>query len=197
MDAGDWIALAAVFVATGAAAVSIHQARSAKESAQTARGQADAAHEANRLTRQQMAQQATKEQRAELEGQAAAFREAEAVHLELGASGGSFHISVQNNGGRPISHVQLMDVRADEPEPGPWRSWTPNPHVGRQLRQVERRIMQPGDSMTTAVWLTDDQGRQLPLPGLVRIEVRFRDADGQWWMTELTEGPRRIDAPAI
>ncbi|MFG3208034.1 hypothetical protein [Streptomyces sp. NPDC048192] len=195
MDAGDWIALAAVVVSVGAAAISMHQAKTAKDSASHAKEQADAAREANELTRQQIARHDAKEQEERIEAQAAALREAEAVHLGVGGNAWSLLIRVQNRSSRPISNVQLMDVRADEP--GPWRSWTVNPNVTRAMQRTQQKQLDPNAVMTTAVWLLDEHGQHLThAPGAAKVEVRFRDADGQWWMTELTDGPRRIDAPS-
>ncbi|WP_331739833.1 hypothetical protein OG613_44625 (plasmid) [Streptomyces sp. NBC_00015] len=196
MDAGDWIALAAVALSAGAAGVSIHQAKSATASAAHARVQAEAAREANELARQQMAREEQLEQRAAAEADAAAFREAEKVELEFSGNGGGVVVSITNNGLYPITEVELLDVRADQD--GPWVSWKVNPNIARgQLIRVKQSVLDPRRDMAVATWLLDDAGEQVrQMPQRCEALVRFRDHGGQWWhVTAGEHPPARVDPP--
>lgn len=189
MDTGDWIALVAVVISVAAAIVSVHQAKTAKSSA-------DSAEEANRLTREQMDREAAKDRQAQAEAEAAALREAEAVSIDVGGNGGSVRVRVTNNGSQPVTHMELVDVQPGEP--GPWRSWAPNANVSGLLRETKRPHVPPHQALDVAVWLLDENGQQIiQMPTLVDVKVRFRDADGQWWLTSRSAGPERIDDPAI
>lgn len=195
MDAGDWIALAAVVLSVGAAVVSIHQAKTAKQSADLAEVQAEAAKEANQLTRQQMAQQAIKDHQEAAEAMNAAQREAEKVRIDLGGNGGSLTVHIVNHARRLVTDVELLDVAPlDE---GPWCSWQVNPNVNRQFRALSRPLMHPDEGMTIAVWLLDEDGVHVrEVPRTARVKVRFRDDDGQWWLAANGEDIQRIALPA-
>ncbi|WP_330234555.1 hypothetical protein [Streptomyces sp. NBC_00566] len=148
MDAGDWIALAAVVISVGAAGISVHQAKTAKDSAAYAREQAAAAKEANQLTRQQMAHEDIREQQAAAEAGAAALREAEKVALGFHGNGGSVMVSITNNGAAPITEVELLEVRADQD--GPWASWSVNRNIGGPLAQTKRSVLGQREVMEVA-----------------------------------------------
>jgi hypothetical protein len=190
MDAGDWIALAAVAISVGAAGVSTHQARTAKT-------QADAAKEANQLTRQQMARQEERDRAEAAEADAAALREAEKVELGFSGSGGGVVVSITNNGLYPITEVELLEVRAAQD--GPWVSWQVNPNIPRgPLIQVKKTVLAHREDMSVATWLLDGSGEQVrELPRRCEALVRFRDHGGQWWhVTAGEQPPTRVDPPS-
>lgn len=188
MDLEAWIAVSAVAISVAAAAVSIHQAKTAKDSAKFAR-------EANELTRQQMAQQAGKDQQAEVEAYKAAQREAEKVQITLGGNGGSLTVQITNHTLRTLSDVAVADVRPEGE--GPWRSWKPNPNVVRRASAIAWPFLQPGHREMAAIWLLDENGAHLPqLPAKAAVEVQWRDDDGQWWSSTTGAGAVRIDPPA-
>ncbi|MEU9575087.1 hypothetical protein AB0D62_35595 [Streptomyces massasporeus] len=194
MDTETWIALAAVVISVAAAITSIHQASTAKASAKAAKDQAAAAKEANQLTRQQMSEQAAKEQQAAAEAEQAAQREAEKVHIELSGNGGSLAVQITNHGLRAVTNVHLVDVTPQEA--GPWRSWKPNPNVGRQRSTTSWPLLHAGSDVTAALWLLDENGTHIPrLPGKAAVEVRFRDGDGQWWSAVTGRTATRISPP--
>ncbi|MGV2914758.1 hypothetical protein [Streptomyces alfalfae] len=194
MDAGDWIALAAIAVSIGAAAVSVWQAHLAKESAKNARTQADAAVEANNLLREQMHRDDARQQQEAVAAEAAAHREAEKVTIAFTDNGG-LGVTIENLGSLAIHQVELLDVRALDD--GPWTGWSVNRNVGGRLRQTRRPILDSRDKMVVACWLLNDQGQQeVTQPHRADATVRFQDADGQWWETTANNGPERIDPPA-
>ncbi|MFJ1961791.1 hypothetical protein [Streptomyces massasporeus] len=162
MDTETWIALAAVVISVAAAITSIHQASTAKASAKAAKDQAAAAKEANQLTRQQMSAQAAKEQQAAAEAEQAAQLEAEKVHIELSGNGGSLAVQITNHGLRAVTDVHLVDVTPEEA--GPWRSWKPNPNVGRQLSTTSWPLLHAGSDVTAALWLLDPGPKRVPHP---------------------------------
>ncbi|MFG3369548.1 hypothetical protein ACGF0K_31845 [Streptomyces sp. NPDC048156] len=146
------------------------------------------------LPRQQMAQQASKERIEAAEAMSAAQREAEKVRLVVSSDGGSLTVQVTNHALRVVTDVEPLDVTPTDA--GPWRSWKPNPNVGRQLSSLSRPPLHPGERMTVAVWLLDDNGDQLrELPRKATVEVRFCDDDGQWWPSVTGVGTQRIPPP--
>lgn len=196
MDAGDWIALGAIGVSTGAAVVSVWQARLAKASAVHARTQAEAAVEANDLLRQQMHRDDARGQQEAAAAEAAAHREAKKVTIKFTKNYG-LGVTVENLGSRAIHQVELLDVRALDD--GPSTGWSVNPNVGigDQLRRTKRPILGSRDKMVVSCWLLNDQGQQeVGDPTRADATVRFEDADGQWWQTTASNGPERIDPPA-
>ncbi|MGW1950726.1 hypothetical protein ACWCRC_41465, partial [Streptomyces sp. NPDC001940] len=153
-----------------------------------------AAKEANQLTRQQMAQQASKEHIEAAEAMSAAQREAEKVRLVVSSNGGSLTVQVTNHALRVVTDVELLNVTPTGT--GPWRSWKPNPNVGRQLSSLSRPLLHPGEKMTVAVWLLDENGNQArEMPRTAAVEVRFCDDDGQWWSSVTGVGTQRIAPP--
>ncbi|NJA56730.1 hypothetical protein [Streptomyces sp. NEAU-H3] len=203
MDAEAWIAVVAVIVAIAAAAISVWQARiatkqtkHAQDAARSAEEQAAEARKANQLTREQMDRAAVREEAEVRAAEDAAQREAEMVALSLRGSGGSVALAITNSGSRPIHHLQLMEVRADEP--GPWASWAMNRFVSGNLADPHRLMLEPGEKTTMAVWLLAADGSHEPqLPAHVEVQYRFRDAGGQWWLSSLLNGVSRISPPAI
>lgn len=196
MDAGDWIALAAVTLSAGAAGISIHQARSAKGSAAHAKEQAVAAQEANQLTRQQMTREEQRQRAAAAEADAAALREAEKVEISFGGNGGSVMVEITNNGLADLTEVELLNVWADQE--GPWVSWRVNRNIRRGPRShVKRTVLHPREAMTVATWLLDAEGQHVrDLPRRCDALVRFRDHGGQWWhITAEGYPPTRVDPP--
>ncbi|MGW1878753.1 hypothetical protein [Streptomyces sp. NPDC001975] len=196
MDTGDWIAVGAVVISVAAAAISVWQARTAAASAEYAKVQAQAAVEANELARQQMQRDATFAQQAAAEAQAMALREAGLVHIEPAGNGGSIQINIANRSSRPITDVEIVNVKALED--GPWEAWRPNANVNGQLGRATCPLIDGRTGqITVAVWLLDAQATQVRhLPQRVNVEIRFRDADGQWWLTSLSDGPQPIETPA-
>ncbi|MDQ1033591.1 hypothetical protein QFZ75_000007 [Streptomyces sp. V3I8] len=187
MDLEAWIAVAAVAISVAAAAVSIHQAKTAKDSAKFAR-------EANELTRQQMAQQAVKDRQTDAEAYKAAQREADKVQIVLSSNGGSLTVKVTNHSLRTISDVTIVDVRPEDV--GTWRSWKPNPNVGRKLSTTVWPLLHPGQDETAALWLLDENDAHLPqLPIKAAVEVRWQDDDGQWWSSTTGAETTRIEPP--
>ncbi|MET9116633.1 hypothetical protein ABZX38_20900 [Streptomyces longwoodensis] len=189
MEAGDWIALVAVVISVGAAIISVHQAKTAKDQAVEAR-------EANRLTREQIAREAAREQQAAIDAEAAALREAEKVELSFYGNGGSVVVTITNNGSAPVTDVELLEVGAGED--GPWVSWSVNRNIPRgPLVRTKRSILGRGESMEVATWLLDAGGQHVrELPQSVQALVRFRDQSGQWWQTTAgDEAPTRVSAP--
>ncbi|MEU6709669.1 hypothetical protein [Streptomyces wuyuanensis] len=195
MDAGDWIAVGAVFVSVGAAVISVWQARTAAASAKHAEVQAQAAVEANAIARQQMQREDALAQQAAAEAQAWALREAELVHLDVAGNGGSIQIDIANRSSRHITDVEIVEVKALED--GPWEAWRPNPNVNGQLGRATCPLIEARTGrISVAAWLLDAQGTHVPrLPQTVHVEVRFQDADGQWWLTSRGDAPHRIEAP--
>jgi hypothetical protein len=199
MDTEAWIALTAVVISVAAAITSIRQASTAMASAKAAKDQAAAAKEANQLTRQQMFEQAAKEQQAAAEAEQAAQREGAhradvKVHIELSGNGGSLAVQITNHGLRAVTDVHLVDVTPQEA--GPWRSWKPNPNVGRQLSTTSWPLLHAGSDVTAALWLLDENGTHIPrLPGKAAVEIRFRDGDGQWWSAVTGRTATRINPP--
>jgi hypothetical protein len=195
VDAGDWIAVGAVVISVAAAAISVWQARTAAASAEHAKVQARAAVEANELARQQMQRDDALAQQAAAEAQAMALREAELVHMEVAGNGGSIQINIANRSSRPITDVEIVDVKALED--GPWEAWRPNANVNGQLGRATCRLIEARTGqITVAAWLLDAQGTHVRrLPQRINVEVRFQDADGQWWLTSLSDSPQRIEAP--
>ncbi|MFI9311100.1 hypothetical protein [Streptomyces triculaminicus] len=204
METGDWIAIAVGGVSVVAAAISIWQARTAsisataaREQAEYAQAQAQAATEANRLTQQQMAREDAREQQVAAEAEAAALREARKVRFEFSGGGGStIKVRLANYGSRAIHDVELLTVRALVA--GPWVGWSVNRNIrGGPLVQTYRNVIEAQQDMVVVVWLLDAQGAQTrEPPGSLDAEARFCDADGQWWKTTAARGePQRVDTP--
>ena len=195
MDTETGIALAAVVISAAAAFVSIHQAKTAKSSADAAKEQLAAAKEANQLTRQQMDRQTAKEQQEAAETEQSAQREAEKVQIGLTNNGGSLAVRITNDSLRTVTDIQLTDVTPEEV--GPWRSWKPNPHVGRSLSTTSWSLLHPGTDVTVALWLLDENGAHVPrLPSKAAVKIHFRDSDGQWGAAVTGRTATRIDPPA-
>jgi hypothetical protein len=209
MDTGNWIAIAVGAVSVGAAGISMHQAasskrsataaleqaQSAKEQARSARDQAEAAREANQLTHLQIQRADRQEHAADQQENAAAQRAAEAVHLKVAArsSDDTLVVSIDNKHTQPITHVKIMDSRADGE--APQRGWQGYRSLPSKLRQTSWAHIAAAGSVQTALRFTDENGDRLPLPTDREVKVRFRDANGQWWMTSSATGPRRIAEP--
>lgn len=194
MDAGDWIAIGAVVVSLFAAVFSVWQAKTAAASAKEAKRQADAAEEQNRLTRQQLDRDAQRELLASQEAAAAALRQAEQVEFSFTDNGG-VEVTLTNSGDHAIRNVELLDLHATEP--GPWTGWSVNRNIpGGPLVRTTRAVIESRDKMVVACWLLNEQGApEGTLPRGVEAVARFQDVDGQWWQTNTSVGPQRIEAP--
>ncbi|MBD2835167.1 hypothetical protein ID871_32115 [Streptomyces pratensis] len=187
------IAGIAVVITLAAAGISTHQAKSAKKSADQAEAQVTVAREANRLIRLQIDQQTAKDNQAAREAEQASQREAEKVEIKLGGNGGSITVTI-TNATRMITGVELLNVTPMGT--GPWRSWKPNPNVGRELCTTHWPRINHGDRKQVAVWLLDEHGKQVrQLPEEARVEIRFRDDEGQWWASDTDGTTTRITPP--
>ncbi|MCZ4100802.1 hypothetical protein [Streptomyces sp. H39-C1] len=195
MDAGDWTAAGAVGISVAAAVTSVWQARTAAASAEHAKAQARAAIEANDLARQQIQRNDARVQQAAAESQEVALRQAKLVHVEVKGNGGSVQINIANRSSRAITDVEIRNV--ESLESGLWETWRPNANVSGQLGRATCRLIEARTGqITVAVWLLDAQQVHMRLlPQKVNVEVRFQDADGQWWLTSLSGDPQRITAP--
>ncbi|MFH8760259.1 hypothetical protein [Streptomyces atroolivaceus] len=193
MEASDVIAGIAVVITLGAASISIHQAKSAKRSADQAEAQVAVAREANQLTRLQIDQQTAKDHQVAREAEQASQREADKVDISLSSNGGSIVVAI-TSAARMITEVELLNVTPLGD--GPWHSWKVNPNVGRELRTTHWPRINHGDRKQVAVWLLDAHGKQVrQLPGEARVEIRFCDDEGQWWASDTGGTTTRIAPP--
>ncbi|MFF4088846.1 hypothetical protein ACFYY9_18425 [Streptomyces nigra] len=141
----------------------------------------------------QLAYRALAQEAAETEQ--SAQREAEKVQIGLTNNGGSLAVRITNDSLRTVTDIQLTDVTPEEV--GPWRSWKPNPNVGRSLSTTSWSLLHPGTDVTVALWLLDENGAHVPrLPSQAAVKIHFRDSDGQWWAAVTGRTATRIDPPA-